>query len=160
LEIAGGAIMNLLSFNRNTVFSALLLVIIASIIYRVIPTHVAPVFNLVISKNKVGIVDIHQARDIEVTKTVKVDRIELADKSRFRHAKLGDLGYSGDFFVDIEAPFIVRKAGSFTFYLGSDDGFVFSVDGKPICEWTHDRPLTVNACQINLNTSKALVMPV
>lgn len=142
--------MNSISFNKNILFSVLLAIIIAVIINRIVPPFVSPVFNLVISKNRASIVDIHQPRDIEMTKTVKVDRINLADKNRFRHPKLGDIGYSGDFFVDIDAPFTVKKAGDYIFYLGSDDGFIFSVDGKQLCEWTHDRPLTVDSCRINL----------
>ena len=142
--------MNSIPFNKNIVFSLLLAIVIGAILNRITPAHVTPVFNLVISKNRVGITDIHQPRDIEMSKTVKVDRIDLADKSRFRHKKLGDIGYSGDFFVDIDAPFIVKKAGEYTFYLGSDDGFIFSVDGKQLCEWTHDRPLTTDACHVKL----------
>jgi len=146
--------MKTIPFNRNIVFSVLLAVVVIAIINRITPPHVSAVFNLVISKNRVAITNIHQPRDIEMTKTVAVDRIDLAEKSRFRHHKLGDIGYSGDFFVDIDAPFTVKKAGDYVFYLGSDDGFVFSVDGKQLCEWTHDRPLTVDPCRINLTEGK------
>ncbi|GGY85737.1 hypothetical protein GCM10011613_33330 [Cellvibrio zantedeschiae] len=142
--------MTTIPFNRNIVFSVMLAIIAVAIIYRITPPYVSGVFDLVISKNRITITDIHQPRDIEMTKTVKVDRIDLADKSRFRHPKLGDIGYAGDFWVDINAPFTVKKAGDYVFYLGSDDGFIFSIDGQQLCEWTHDRPLTVNACQIRL----------
>ena len=142
--------MKVIPFNKNVVFSALLAIITLAIINRITPPYVSPVFDVVISKNRVAITDIHQPRDIEMSKTLKIDRIDLADKSRFRHHKLGEIGYANDFFVDINAPFTVKKAGSYLFYLGSDDGFVFSVDGKQLCEWTHDRPLTVDPCQVNL----------
>ena len=143
--------MKYISFNKNSALSLLLIIIIGAMIYRITPAYVAPVFNLVISKNRVSIVDIHQPRDIEMSKTVKVDVIDLAEKSRFRHKKLGDIGYSGDFFVDVDAPFVVKKAGEYFFFLGSDDGFIFSVDGKQLCEWTHDRPLTTDMCRVTLN---------
>lgn len=142
--------MNINVLNRNVVFSILLAVVSIAIINRIIPPHVTPVFTLVISKNRVAITDIHQPRDIEMTKEVKVDRINLVDKDRFRHPKLGDLGYAGDFFVDIDAPFIVKKSGDYLFYVGSDDGFVFSVDNKQLCEWTHERPLSVDTCHVRL----------
>jgi hypothetical protein len=156
LEITGGGMMTTLSlnkniaFNKNLVFSALLVVVTGVILNRIIPPHVDPIFNLVISKNRVGITDIHQARDIEISKKVMVDRIDLADKSRFRHAKLGEIGYSNDFFVDIDAPFTVKVAGDYMFYVASDDGFVFSVDNVKLCEWTHDRPLTTDSCRVRL----------
>ena len=146
--------MKSIPFNKNTVFSVLLAIIVVAIINRITPPYVDDVFNVVISKNRTTITDIHQVRDIEMTKIVKVDRIDLADKSRFRHAKLGDIGYSGDFFVDIDAPFRVKKAGEYIFYVGSDDGFVFSVDSKKICEWTQDRPLTTDTCNVNLSAGE------
>ncbi len=146
--------MKTIPFNRNIVFSAVLAVVIIAIVNRVTPPYVSPVFDVVISKNRVSITDIHQPRDIELSKTVKIDRIDLAEQSRFRHRKLGDIGYAGDFFVDIDAPFTVKKAGDYIFYLGSDDGFVFSVDGKKLCEWTHARPLTVDLCRVNLSEGK------
>ena len=146
--------MKAIPFNKNIVFSVLLAVIVIVIVNRIIPAHVSPVFDVLISKNRASITDIHQPRDIEMTKTVKIDRINLADKSRFRHPKLGDIGYSGDFFVDINAPFTVKKAGDYVFHLGSDDGFAFSIDDKPVCEWTHDRPLTVDQCRINLSAGE------
>lgn len=138
-------------FNKNSVFSVLLAVVSIAIIYRITPPYVNPVFDLVISKNRAAITNIHQPRDIELSKVVKVDRIDLAEKSRFRHKKLGDIGYAGDFFVDINSTFTVKKAGAYTFYLGSDDGFIFSVDGKHSCEWPSERPFSVNGCQINLD---------
>lgn len=136
--------------NKNTIFSIVLLVVICAIFNKVIPPHVDKVFSVVLSKNRVGITDIHQTRDIEYTKTVMIDRIDLTEKSRFRHPKLGDIGFGNDFFADIEAPFTVHIAGDYVFYLGSDDGFTFSVDGRQICEWTHDRPLTTDSCHIRL----------
>jgi hypothetical protein len=146
--------MKSIPFNKNIFFSVLLAIITLVIINRIIPPFVSPVFDVVISKNRSSITDIHQARDIEISKTVKVDRINLADKSRFRHPKLGDIGYSGDFFVDINAPFNVKRAGDYVFHVGSDDGFSLSIDGKQLCEWTHDRPFTVDACRINLSSGE------
>lgn len=146
--------MKAIPFNKNIVFSVLLAIIAMAIVNRALPPYVSSVFELVISKNRVSITDIHQPRDIEFTKMVSVDRIDLAEDNRFRHHKLGDIGYAGDFFVDINAPFMVKKAGDYIFYLGSDDGFIFSVDGKQLCEWTHDRPLTVDPCRINLSEGK------
>lgn len=146
--------MKTIPFNKNTVFSVLLAVIVVTIVYRIIPPYVPSVFNLVISKNRTTITDIYQARDIEISKIVKVDRLNLVDNSRFHHPKLGDIGYSGDYFVDVDSSFQVKKAGDYVFYLGSDDGFIFSVDGKKICEWTHDRPFTTDICHVNLSAGE------
>jgi hypothetical protein len=146
--------MKTISFNKNTVFSILLAVVCAAIIYRITPPYVEAVFDVVVSKNRTTITNIHQARDIETSKVVKIDRINLAEKSRFRHPKLGDIGYSGDFFVDIESTFLVKKAGAYVFYLGSDDGFSFSIDGKKICEWPRERPFNTNVCHVDLTAGQ------
>lgn len=146
--------MNAILFNKNTIFSILLAVITGAIIYRITPPYVGDVFTLVIGKNRSAITDIYQVRDIEMSKTIKLDHLNLVENDRFRHPKLGDIGYNGDFFVDINASFLVKKAGDYVFYLGSDDGFVFSVDGKKICEWTHDRPFTTNICHVNLGVGQ------
>ena len=137
-------------FDKNIAFSILLVVVIGFIVDRIIPPSVDPIFSMVVSKNRTGISDIHQVRDIEIRKTVMIDRINLADKSRFRHEKLGDLGYSNDFFVDFDAPFTVKIAGEYQFFLASDDGFVFSIDNKKLCEWTRDRPITTDTCRVSL----------
>lgn len=137
-------------FNKNVIFSIVLLVVVGAIINKVTPPYVPHVFNMTISKNKTSITDIYQSRDIATTKTVWIDRIDLTEKNRFRHPKLGDLGFGTDFFVDIEAPFTVKVEGGYVFYIGSDDGFSFSVDGKKVCDWTRDRPLTTDSCHIRL----------
>jgi len=130
--------------------SIVLIIVAGAILNRVIPPYVPHVFTMVISKNRTNITNIHQARDITTTKTVELDRIDLTEKNRFRHPKLGDIGFGNDFFADVEAPFTVHIAGDYIFYIGSDDGFTFSVDDKQICEWTHDRPLTTDSCHIRL----------
>lgn len=142
--------MKTIPFNKNLVLSVILAFVVVTILNRIIPPHVDPVFTMVVSKNRTSIAEIHQARDIEMSKEIKIDRINLAEKSRFRHAKLGDLGYAGDFFADIDAPFTVKIAGDYMFYVSSDDGFTFSVDGKQLCEWVKDRPLTTDNCHVRL----------
>jgi hypothetical protein len=146
--------MRAIPFNKNILFSVVLAVVTYAIVNRIIPPHVTPVFDVVISKNRSGITNVNQARDIELSKTVKIDRINLAEKSRFRHPKLGDIGYSNDFFVDINAPFTVKRAGDYVFYLGSDDGFTFSVDNKQLCEFALDRPLNIDSCRVNLTAGE------
>lgn len=134
--------------------SILLAVVILAILNRVTPAHVEPVFNVLISKNRTSIANIHQPRDIEMSKQVKIDRINLADKSRFRHPKLGEIGYAEDFFADIGAGFTVKIAGDYTFYVASDDGFILAVDGVQRCEWVRDRPITTDVCNVKLSEGK------
>lgn len=142
--------MKVALINRNHIFSALLIVTSLLIGLRIMPVHVDPVISLTISKNRVGIQNIHQKRDIEITKTVAVDVLNLAENLRFKHPKLGEIGYGDDFFVDIDQEFTVKKEAGYHFLVGSDDGFVLSIDGKRLCQFTGSRPINKQTCATTL----------
>lgn len=132
--------------NRNTVFSAVLLITLAAIIYRLLPPWVEPNFLLRLSKNEVAIEQIHQPRQISATRQVMIDRIELNKGNRFGHPKLGPLGWSENFFADLESRFTVTETGRYRFLVGSDDGFRLSIDGKLLCQFPGDRPFRKQSC--------------
>src|SRR5688572_32116460 len=89
--------------NKNSVFTVLIALIVIIILVRITPVSVDPVVKVVISKNRVSIGNIYQQRDIEFTREVWIDQLNLHNKSRFSHPKLGNIAtYSEDFFVDID----------------------------------------------------------
>mgnify|MGYP003575041766 CR=1 FL=1 len=145
--------MNIKNFlNKNSVFTALIALTIVVILVRITPVTVDPVVKLVISKNRVGISNIHQPRDIEFTREVMVDRLNLFQKNRFSHPKLGNVAtYADDFFVDVNHKITVKKADTYRFILGSDDGFSITIDGKLLCEFVADRPYSAQPCMIHLS---------
>lgn len=139
-------------FNKNSLFSALLALVVILILVRITPISVDPVVKLVISKNRVSISNIYQARDIELTREIMIDRLDLIVKNRFSHPKLGNIAnYSEDFFIDVNHPIQVKKADTYRFLMGSDDGFSLRIDGKLICEHLGDRPYTVQPCMVFLS---------
>lgn len=138
--------------NKNSIFTALIIVVAILILVRIAPVTVDPVVKLVISKNRVSIGNIYQPRDIEFTREVMVDRLNLLEKSRFSHPKLGNIAtYSDDFFVDINHTITVKQADTYRFLMGSDDGFSLRIDGKLICEHLIDRPYSVQVCMTHLS---------
>lgn len=139
---------------KNSVLSVLLGLLIIAVLFRITPAYVDPVIKLVISKNRATITNIHQPRDIELTKEAMVDKLDLADKNKFRHPKLGELGYTNDFFVDVNHEITVKKEGEYRFYVSSDDGFSLNIDGKMLCEHVRDRPLTTQSCLTRLSVGK------
>lgn len=145
--------MNIQSFlTKNTIFSILLALVSILIIYRVIPVSVDQVVKLVINKNRVSISNIYQPRDVEFTREVWVDVLNLEYKSRFAHAKLGNIAtYTDDFFVDVDHKIKVKASDTYRFLIGSDDGFSLKVDGKIICEHLGDRPFSVQHCSVHLS---------
>lgn len=138
--------------NKNSIFSALLALVVVIILVRITPVSVDPVVNLIISKNRVPISSIYQLRDIEFTREVMIDQLNLIDSNRFSHPKLGNVAtYSEDFFVDVNHTITVKSADTYRFLMGSDDGFSLTIDGKLVCEHLGDRPYTVQPCLIFLN---------
>lgn len=144
--------MNIQSFlTKNWFFSLALALVSLLIVYRVTPVTVDPVVKLVISKNRTSIANIYQQRDIEFTREVWVDILDMEEKSRFSHPKLGNVAiYGEDFFVDVDHAITVKAADTYRFMIGSDDGFSLSIDGKLICEHLGDRPFSVQPCLIHL----------
>lgn len=145
----------MLTINKNWVLTAGLLVIVVAIVHRLTPPSVDKNIKLTIVKNKSSIGNIYQARDAASTKEVWVDNLDLIRKSRFMHPKLGNIAdASDDFFVDVEHIITVKKKGVYQFYIGSDDGFSFNVNGKKICDHLTDRPFSVQPCAVNLSEGK------
>lgn len=141
-------------FNKNSLLSALLALTFALILSHIIPVSVDPVLKLVISKNRVSIEHIDQPRAIESTKEVMVDIVSFAEQYRFKHPKLGEVGFENDFFVDIETEFTVNEAGKYQFIVASDDGFSLTIDTRRVCDYPSSRPLTKQTCQVQLSAGK------
>lgn len=135
---------------KNTAFSVLLAVIVIAILFRITPPSVDPVVKLVISKNRTDIHSINQPRNIELSREVMVDELNLSNQNRFRHPELGNIGYADRFFVDINEEFTVKRTGQYLFKIGSDDGFSAKINGKALCEFSGDRPFTVQNCPVSL----------
>lgn len=139
-----------ITLNKNILLSLLLALVCVLIVVRIIPASVDPVIKLVISKNKVSIKDLQQQRNIETTKDVMVDILNIGEQNRFKHPKLGEIGFGSDFFVDIDAPFTVTQGGKYQFIIASDDGFNLLIDDKSICQFRGSRPMSSQTCNINL----------
>lgn len=138
--------------NKNSIFSALLAVVVILILIRITPISVDPVVKVVISKNRVSISNIYQPRDIELTREIMIDRLDLMQKNRFSHPKLGNIAnYSEDFFLDVNHTITVKQADTYSFLMGSDDGFSLHVDGNLICEHLGDRPYSIQPCTVFLS---------
>ncbi len=137
--------------SKNWVFSLLWALIVAIILHRIIPPSVDKVIKLVITKNNISIANINQPRNVQLTKVVWVDKLNLRVKERFSHPTLGNIaGYTDDFFVDMNHEIKALKSGQYRFTVGSDDGFNLSVDGKKLCEYTTDRPYSIQVCFVQL----------
>jgi hypothetical protein len=143
------------SINKNTIVSLLLLSVISIIVYRITPVYVEQNLKVVVSKNRVSINHINQARDITNTHIVNLDKLNLFNNGKFGHVKLGNIAKaSDDFFLDVDQIFSIHKTGTYQFLIGSDDGFSLTIDGKKVCEHVQDRPYSVQSCNVFLKSGQ------
>jgi hypothetical protein len=140
--------------DKNTILSLILALVVVLILFRATPPFVDSVVELKISKNRTPIHNLHQQRNVELQRSVMVDKLDLSHGNRFSHPKLGALGFSDNFFVDVDEDFMVKKTGNYQFNIGSDDGFAAKVDGNPLCEHLRDRPFSVQVCRVYLKAGE------
>lgn len=144
-----------MTIHRNDlILSAMLGIVAMAVATAMWPIRVDPVLKLEISRHRGGISTLDQPRDITERKVVFVDTLDLARGGRFAHARLGDIGYGSDFFVDVEREFDVATAGTYRFVVSSDDGFAIEIDGRRICAFTSQRSLTTQACAALLESGR------
>lgn len=120
------------------------------VLYKSTPTFVSHVFQLTISQNKGPITSLDTERDISQVKKVWVDHLNLKDGYHLRHPKLGQFGFAGNFFIDLEAEFEVKVPGLYYLIPGSDDGFTLAVNGETLCEYKGSRPYRTHSCRVEL----------
>lgn len=116
--------------------------------------RIAPVFALDIARNRAPIADLDQARDVESTRRVMLDTLDLARDGRFAHARLGELGYGTNYFVDIVRHFDLERTASYRFVVTSDDGFALAIDGRRVCAFTTPRAMNTQTCSILLSQGR------
>lgn len=132
-------------------FLALMIIFIVMAVYKSTPAMVDKVFELKVYKNKTSISNVLQERDIAQSKVVWVDMLMLKSGSQLKHPKLGAIGFSDSYFIDVESDFKVKEGGTYYFIPGSDDGFALEVDGKRLCAHEGDRPYSTQRCRIELS---------
>lgn len=136
--------------NKNTLITVLLMLFTVLAVRAMLPVTVDPNLKMVVSKNREPIQNLNQTRNIETSKVVMLDKLNLAHHNRFYHPELGDIGYGDHFFADVEATFEIHKAGSYHFVVASDDGFSLRINGRELCRFLSDRPLTTQRCPVRL----------
>ena len=154
IQYAGCAWALTLQKPKEVGFLIILMLFAVMAVYKSTPARVDKVFELKISKNGSIIKNIFQERDITQTKTVWVDTLMLKSGSQLQHKKLGAIGFSDTYFIDVESEFTVKKPGVYYFIPGSDDGFALEVNGKRLCAFEKDRPYATQRCRVELDKGK------
>lgn len=120
------------------IFSVVVLFIV---IWKLLPVKVSPVLKAVLSVQRGSIKTVDDKRNIERSDSFYIDTISFEPGTTLVHSRLGPLGVSKDFFIDLEGRFEVKEGGTYLFSVTSDDGFRLKVDGVTISEFLSDRPM-------------------
>ncbi|MGD8175452.1 serine protease [Marinimicrobium sp. ARAG 43.8] len=142
--------MTMAWWNKNTVFTGVLGVVLLAIVLRLLPPFVPDVIQLTLVKNDAAIRTIDQPRQVAYQRTLWVDQLNFSDRNQLRHPKLGQIGYAEHFFIDIDHTFEVLQTGTYRFLIGSDDGFSARIDGNALCRFDRDRPYRKQTCAVQL----------
>lgn len=138
----------------DTVLSCLLIIVALMIVIRILPPSVDNNLLINIHKNKVAIEHLNQPRNIEFSKTVVLDKLDLSRGHRFAHPKLGDVGFSDNFFAEVLSEFQIKLRGDYRFLVASDDGFALEIDGEELCRYTGSRPIRTQVCRVRLEEGR------
>lgn len=138
----------------DTVLTSLLLIVAVLIVVRILPPSVDNNLVMNIHKNKVAIEHLNQPRNIEFSKTVFLDKLDLSRGNRFAHPELGDVGFSDNFFAEVESELQITQGGDYRFLIASDDGFALEIDGEELCRYTGSRPIRTQVCRVHLEEGK------
>lgn len=100
----------------------------------------------VVLQNREPISLISQVRNVERKYLVDLERMRFPKGDQLQHEHLGPLGFSSNFFVELETKMWVLEDGEVEFQVISDDGFRLSISGGTVCEFPEDRKFLPTRC--------------
>ncbi len=80
--------------------------------------------------------DLDVNRNIVERKTIFVDSLNFSAGDELYHENVGHLGFTNDFFLEVESNAVVKQAGVYEFSVLSDDGFRFYINDEVVSEFT------------------------
>ncbi len=100
----------------------------------------APTVRVTITQNRNPLTSLMDDRDAVSSRTIEVDQLRFPFGRTLRHERVGELGFSRDYFIEAEASFQFLTVGQpITFEVYSDDGFRLEMDSKQLGTWPRDR---------------------
>ena len=136
--------------NKNWVFLIIMLILTSFVLSKVAFNTLDKNIKMTISQNKKSIKTIDQKYDIKNKKSYFIDIIDFESKNSFVHSKLGNLGFSKDFFVDFEFTIELKKDEEIVFGIESDDGFALFINSKELFSFKKDRPMTLSKKSVSM----------
>lgn len=103
-----------------------------------------------IIKNKTPILSIDQPHNPSYIIDAMISTIDFPIGDIFKHSKLGAFGVQNDFFAEFNCILRVKKAGSYFFRIGSDDGFRLFIGTNMIGEFGSGRQYQENIYKVTL----------
>lgn len=137
------------------IFLVVVAVFFLAIIWKSIPPlSLSKTIKMTISKQKGSIQSIDEPRNPDFKMDYMIDLISFDNANELIHERLGKLGYSNDFFMDLETEFEVKIGGDYVFTTYSDDGFRLFIDGAKVSEFLGSRPFDKTEGTVNLTKGR------
>jgi len=135
--------INNLPVQKNVILFIIVIVLAAAVLIKMFPLNflfLSGNVEMTILKNKNSIINIDTTRDISFEQKLSIDKIDFEQGQELRHASLGKLGFTNDFFIEFKTKMIVKQDNNYKFIINSDDGFRLKINNDLISEFKGDRP--------------------
>jgi len=110
--------------------------------------------NVTILKSSNTLKTLDDSFKIKSIKHVKIDKLYFPKRKYLYHYLYGNLRFNKNFVMKINTAFMLENNEKVKFVISSDDGFRLTIDGKKICEYVKDRPMSKTECVVNLKKGK------
>ncbi len=141
-------------FTKSHIFLYIVASVAIFVLYKTVSFPYNGIIKVNISKQKGSIATLDTPRKIANSQQISVDRLFFPQSRMLSHKRLGNLGFSQNFFIDAVVDMDVLEAGEYQLSVFSDDGFRIKVDEKTVCEHPQNRPYQKTQCTLHLTKAK------
>ncbi len=135
---------------KNILLSLVLIVVAIWVYSKSFPKTVEKNIAMELIQNSEPIKNIRQKVVSKSRKSYAIDIIDFNHGNTLIHRNIGLMYAKNDFFLTFKTAMKTKESGKYTFFINSDDGFLLKIDGKELCAFEKDRPISSTKCDINL----------
>jgi len=120
------------------------------IFYKTVLSATSGNVHITLTQQKGSIANLDTPRKQRSQEKFFLKDINFPNDNILRHSQFGKIDYKSNFFLDADTVLEVLKAGDYTFYINSDDGFRLKLNDKVICQFPNNRAMEMTACSTKL----------
>lgn len=135
---------------KNLALSLALIVVSIWVYIKSFPKTIEQNIAMELIQNNTSIKNVRQDIAQKSRKSYTIDTINFQNGNTLIHKSLGPMYAQKDFFLTFKTAMKTKKSGKYSFLISSDDGFLLKIDGKELCAFEKDRPISSTECTIEL----------